>query len=239
MRFALFLFAMFVFAAGLRPLVNSFARTAADPKSVQISELDAHEADQLFAEFLKHKEIPFRYPVEGCYSRSDAMARIAEAKKIYMGKAVAEGELYARTDNPLYPMVHWGWHIAPVVYVKQPGGTSRLMVFDPSLFKKPATVEEWKKAMTASTPDDEGKVTALYFGNRYQYDLRKNQGTMTYWPPNIVKFDEEKMAEYLKYQDASKPDPDSTPIPFPPSRPRNSFLIPNGGFQQVSPEGTR
>ncbi len=68
-------------------------------------------------------------------------------QSIQMGKDFIEGYLQVKTDSKKYPLVSWGWHVAPVAYVKQPNGSNKLMVFDPSLFNRPVTVNEWQQKM--------------------------------------------------------------------------------------------
>lgn len=106
--------------AQLLSLVNGFRaapREPEAPKNIEISVIDEKRAQSLFIQFANNKDIPFRYPVNGCYVRAHQMARIADAKGITMGKIFAEGDLHARVNLINYEDVSWGWHVATVVYV--------------------------------------------------------------------------------------------------------------------------
>jgi hypothetical protein len=62
--------------------------------------------------------------------------------------------------NPNHPdqrHVTWGYHVAPVVNVQQPDGTSQLEVIDPSMFDHPVPVEQWRAAQHC--PDATTKYT--------------------------------------------------------------------------------
>ena len=91
----------------------------------------------LFREFKNDVNIPFRYPIDGCYARATAMTKIAEKRGLTMVRVNAEGNLQVKTESKKFPLVQWGWHVAPMAYVKKANGTLEKMVFDPSLFDKP------------------------------------------------------------------------------------------------------
>ncbi len=166
-----------------------------DARQVDVTVISDERAQQLFQEFKNHTEIPFGFSVDGCYARATAMAKIAEEEKIEMGKVWAKGFLRVKTNNPVFPDVEWGYHVAPILYVKAPNGTVKLMVFDPSLFAKPVPVDEWTNKMTADG-DPKANVDKVYYGARFQYgqlgweekkynwhteDIRASKVVMTYY----------------------------------------------------------
>jgi hypothetical protein len=94
--------------------------------------------------------IAFRFPTDGCYARAHIMAQ--EMRKLghqpwkVWSKANGNEQLYARTSNHPRGFVTWGWHVAPILRVKLSSGKVLWCVIDPSLFKKPATITQWKLA---------------------------------------------------------------------------------------------
>lgn len=133
--------------------------------------LSPEDAQALFDDLAAQTDIPFDYPPDCCYARAERMSQIMTGRGIENGKAWA----YASTFGALDPTnedgslvrfppgtgrpVQWGYHVAPTVQVRQPDGTCRDMVMDPSLRDRPVTVQEWEDLMggaatSASTPND-------------------------------------------------------------------------------------
>ena len=169
--FSFILFALLSFSAEseIRNIKNGFARAISDPRELPVSVITQKEADALFKSFTDDIKIPFRYPFDGCYARATAMAKTAEDKKIIMGKVFVEGTLIAETGLPEYPVVAWGWHVAPMLYVKNASGKVEIQVFDPGLFDHPVPLDQWKRKMLLEVPDHPASITATYFGSRFQY----------------------------------------------------------------------
>jgi hypothetical protein len=159
---------IFAFAQELAPVDNGFTGQGAT-KQVSISVIEQSKANELFRKFVRNKEIPFKYPLDGCYARAHEMARMAEKEQVLMGKVFTEGNLQVKTNYQKYPIVQWGWHVAPIAYVKQPNGKTVLMVFDPSLFGKPVSVKEWNQKMMDTTNGNKPNVSTSYYGARFQY----------------------------------------------------------------------
>lgn len=186
-----------------REIENSFGRKKGAPRGIKVSVLEYSEAKKLFEEFARDKKIPFKYPMEGCYARATAMTKMAEARKIEMGKVFVEGHLQVKTSSKKYPIVNWAWHVAPVTYVKEPGGEVRLMVFDPSLFSAPVTLEVFKKKMLFKYDDYKPIIENVYYGSRYQYFRKRfdpNKGT--WWKEDLDNM-EETFSKFSKLQDFS------------------------------------
>ena len=191
----------FALKLGVGEIVNGFAKEPSDPKAIRISVIDEPAANKLFKKFTEAKHIPFRYPLEGCYARATEMAQIAEREKIEMGKVFVEGWLQAKTESEIYEYVQWGWHVAPVVYVKNKTSDKPvLMVFDPTLFNKPVTVDEWKEKMLDRSNGFEPGIDSLYFGSKYQYKIESLEPYKDGWSMEDLLDTELALKEYLEYQ---------------------------------------
>jgi hypothetical protein len=130
------------------------------------------------------------------------MARIAEKKQIYLGKAFITGNLIVKnTESKEFPILRWGWHVAPVAYVKQPDGKVELTVFDPSLFKKPVTVKEWENKMMDSSNQAKPSISSLYYGTRFQNFTAQEEGFKGEWKKEDLELDERTLKRYLRYQE--------------------------------------
>jgi hypothetical protein len=194
-------FVVFAFAQELAPVDNGFTGQGA-PKQVSISVIEQSKANELFRKFVQNKEIPFKYPIDGCYARAHEMARMAEKEQVLMGKVFTEGNLQVKTNYQKYPIVQWGWHVAPIAYVKQPNGKTELMVFDPSLFGKPVTVEEWNQKMMDTTNGNKPEVRTSYYGARFQY-FPKYEGFKKDWAQSDLEGVKATFKNYQPLQDLS------------------------------------
>lgn len=200
---------IFVFAAsfGVERIENGFTKKSDDPKTLEISVIDSEKANLLFKEFVQNKNIPFKYPRDGCYARATAMTQMAEKSSVIMGKVYASGLLVAKTNIPKYPFAIWGWHVAPVSYVKKIDGVIELMVFDPSLFSQPVTIEEWKNKMKEDIGINgaKGQVDEIYYGSRFQY-LEKTEGYKKKWMKADLEDMKEKFTDYIPLQEVLSSD---------------------------------
>ncbi len=132
-------------------------------KKIELSVISEEEANKLFKEIVSRDDIPFGYPMEGCYARAHKMARLLGDKGIIAGKAFVEGQLYVDTK---FGEVGWSYLVAPVLMIKK-GNTITPYIFDPSLFDKPVTFEAWKAKMLAKP---KAKMAREYFTNRFAYE---------------------------------------------------------------------
>lgn len=150
-------------------------------KTIHPTVLSESQAAELFSEFQAKEYIPFNYPIKGCESRAMEMVRIADKKKISMAKIFVEGDLRVRTEDKRYDPVEWDWHVAPVAPVEV-NGKQVLMVFDPSLFKRPVPVEEFLQAVQAEVPEkSKPEVRKVYYGSKYQYKPTKYEKRKFAW----------------------------------------------------------
>lgn len=165
---------------------------------IRTSSVSEKKATQLFKKFSENKSIPFGYPIDGCYARATEMARLAEKEGIVMGKVFTMGNLQVLTSNPQYPLVQWGYHVAPVLKVKK-DNKDVLMVFDPSLFDRPVTVVEWNNKMQTPVPASQGgytpKIDVTFFTNRFQYSPKIE--VVKKWNPAELEHARQTMTDYL------------------------------------------
>lgn len=132
-------------------------------QKIDLTVLTEDEAKSLYDEIASRDDIPFGYPLDGCYARAHKMVRIMEEQGVVAGKAFVEGQLYVDTK---FGEVGWGYHVAPVVLIKKDGKVLPY-VFDPSLFDKPVPYEAWKGKMLAKK---KSVLESEYYTNRYAYD---------------------------------------------------------------------
>ncbi len=132
-------------------------------QKIDLSVLSEEEAKSLFDEIAARDDIPFGYPMDGCYARAHKMVRLMEDQGVIAGKAFVEGQLYVDTK---FGEVGWGYHVAPVVLVKV-GGKVIPYIFDPSLFDKPVSFDTWKGKMLAKK---KAVFEHEFYTNRYAYD---------------------------------------------------------------------
>lgn len=132
-------------------------------QNIELSALTEAEAKKYFKLLASQKDIPFGFPLDGCYARAHKMVQILEEKGVIAGKAFIEGNLFV--DTPDFGVIQWGYHVAPVVMVKV-GNTAVPYIFDPSLFNKAVPYEAWK----AKILEKKSTVSGEYFTNRFAYD---------------------------------------------------------------------
>ncbi|HWU44995.1 MAG TPA: protein-glutamine glutaminase family protein [Bdellovibrio sp.] len=175
---AKFLLISFLALTATKTIPDGFEKGGEVPVTI----ISRQKSVELFEEFRSHHEIPFDYPVEGCYSRATAMVRIAESQHIEMGKVFIQGELSVKTKSLNFGTVDWTYHVAPVLYVKD-GASTKLMVFDPSLFDKPVTVDLWKNEMLKEKGTH---LDRLFYSARYQ--VRPDEDKKKYgWLPDDLQ----------------------------------------------------
>ncbi|HZU35360.1 MAG TPA: protein-glutamine glutaminase family protein [Gemmataceae bacterium] len=114
--------------------------------------IDPDQAAALFAEFGAAEELALGFPADGCYARTHLMVQRLLQRGLTPWKAWAFAASAADllwTEAPDHPdgRVHWGYHVAPVLLVREPDGVIQEMVFDPLLFDRPVLVEEWRSAL--------------------------------------------------------------------------------------------
>lgn len=167
----------------------------------ELSSVTMQRAQVLFQRFQRETSIPYNFPIDGCYARATAMARIAQKQGLTMGKVFTTGMLQVKTGNPAYPLVQWGWHVAPTINVRTEDGQVQRMVFDPSLFDRPVTVEEWNQRMLDEVPPEKGGfkpvIHRTFFTSRHQQF--PNGTDATYWRRQVLNNTLETMEMYRPF----------------------------------------
>lgn len=118
--------------------------------SLPVSEtITFRQAARIFRWLASQPDIAFRFPRDGCYARAHLMIRRLEEHGYTPFKvwSFANGTpLHVSTTNHPDGYVEWRYHIAPVLRVRFENGVQAWYVFDPSLFRAPATITEWRDA---------------------------------------------------------------------------------------------
>ena len=124
---------------------------------------------------------------------------------------MANGEsLYAKTKNHPKGFVTWGYHVAPVLRVRDAKGGQRWYVLDPSLSNAPMTVTAWKTAQMKTASSPAPFLTVSQVGKPPVWlDKKKKPGT-GYWPANDPKEGAHKhalatMKKYKPYEGKAPP----------------------------------
>jgi hypothetical protein len=109
------------------------------------------QAKEIFDKLAGMEDIAHGYPREGCYARAHLMCRKLfglglAAKKAWAFEEEGGDLLVERPDGS---RLYWYFHVAPVLPVIMEGDKKEYMVFDPSLFDGPVTVQKWGETMKA------------------------------------------------------------------------------------------
>lgn len=122
------------------------------------------DAEAFFSSVRRQPHIPFQFPADGCWARAHETCRLIEEHfdsnpEVVVAKIWNFGDFRVKTDNNPHCAVDWRYHVAPVVKA----GTE-LLVIDPSLFERLATIDEWLDKQSKNLRD-------FVFTNRDAYDL--------------------------------------------------------------------
>ncbi len=134
-------------------------------KKQPIAVVSEEYAQELFQEMAKRKDIPFKYPEDGCYARAHKMSILLDKKGVIVAKVFVEGDLKVITSNSPKGFVEWWYHVAPIIKVKK-DNKEKIYVIDPSLFDHAVPLEQWVKIQTS---EDGTRKDDLYFTSRYRY----------------------------------------------------------------------
>ena len=201
--------------ARLNPAANAGPTTRL---SMEIGSLSPQRAQELFNQLatLRFRDangaqspIPFHYPPDGCYARahlmSERMTQLGIESRKQFAVSTRQGGLQVRSDyasdgpQGSQPTVTWWYHVAPILAVDQPNGTTIDMVMDPSMFGTPVPVSSWTGAMRpdAFNVMDVAAVAQHVQANGGRYGAGQNTTYSTdrddFWPtqhdnvPNPVR----------------------------------------------------
>ncbi|MGL4550789.1 MAG: protein-glutamine glutaminase family protein [Gemmataceae bacterium] len=143
------------------------------------------KAGEVFRWMTKQKDIAYAFPVDGCYARAQLMCDRMTRQGFKPRKVWAAGngeELYAKTKNHPKGHVTWGYHVAPVLRVRNADGTQRWYVIDPSLHAEPATLSQWEQAMMRTPKSPRPYLTITKLGEGPVWVDRKRKPGTGYWP---------------------------------------------------------
>jgi hypothetical protein len=163
--------------------VPARAKTALLP----VSETVTHEQmTQAFRAMKAQNDIAFAFPLDGCYARAHLMVKRLTARGYSPFKvwAFANGSesLQVRTSNYPRGQVEWGYHVAPVLRVRYPGGNQYWFVIDPSMFNRPVRISEWKAALKRPHARYDPYVTMTKLGVAPKGPSGSRLPGSGYWP---------------------------------------------------------
>lgn len=207
----------------------------------QVSSLSPEELQLLFRILAQRMEIPFNNTNDGCFARAHYMSILMDRLGITSLKAFA---LVQDTDkyrlsvpNPRNPdqQVHWNYHVAPVIMMRNHNEGLIPMVLDPSLFDGPVPLSEWHDYMSLRNQNNarylqrhESRQTRLRVGeedldwaNTETFPLAITN-RFTYKPDDITETPNEYQIEDLANAEFTLQHDNYTirglrsPVPFPP-----------------------
>jgi len=144
-------------------------------KDLEVSLISLDYAQEIFRYLRDQKDIPFRFPEDGCDARAHKMAQLMDEMGITSGKAFIEGELRVETRNSPKGYVEWAFHVAPFVMVKNKYGKPIPYILDPSTFDRAVPVEEWYAIQVKHKKEADSQKKS-YFTIRYLYTARDIEG---------------------------------------------------------------
>lgn len=168
-------------------------------KHIALTVLSPEEATDVFNELAANSEIPFGYPVDGCYARAQKMTMLMEKKGIISGKAWVTGDILVDT---YMGEINWIYHVAPVILVQEKSGPVPYVI-DPSLHKNPVPFSEWKNKMlkkSSSVIDDE------YYTNRFAFSPADRDKKLNHYDESHIATTDQTNKRYLQFlqQDPSR-----------------------------------
>jgi hypothetical protein len=169
-----------------RPVPRVLPR-APSPRLPKLDTVTLERCTQVFNWLADEKDIAFKYPTDGCYARAQIMCQRMIGKKFRPRKiwSVGNGEsLYCKTTNVPRGFVTWGYHVAPILRVRldDAAKSQRWYVLDPSIFKKPATVQEWERAQMRRANGPKPYLTLSRVGTPPVWVNNKKLPGTGYWP---------------------------------------------------------
>ncbi len=162
------------------------------------STITPERATQLFKKALAMKDIAWNYKKDGCYARAHLMARSFEAEGVRVDKVWINGNLSVKEFNS---SAEWNYHVAPIVYVKNPNGLIQKMVIDPSLFDRPVSVDEWDLKISKATKKQKSDLTVFPFPSNAELMERSSlsfSSSDPYMPEEDALLSEDKKMEMAK-----------------------------------------
>lgn len=136
-------------------------------KKPSFSEIDFGEsitldkANELFKFLTDSSKIEFRYSYGSCEDRAHAMTLFLKSKGIttkkiwnfdpyYVSLFNSQSQLNVPDKSGLNDRIYWGFHVAPVVSVKNVNSGHEFMVIDPSISDNVISISEWLRLQNCS-----------------------------------------------------------------------------------------
>lgn len=109
---------------------------------------DSKKVTELFHSIKNDPKFPSSYKKNGCDDRAHFLCDRIQSNGIHVGKIWLGGD-YSQSSVRLAHDTgdQWGYHVAPVVWVRTPSGNAKKWVIDPTLADRPLRVAEWTALM--------------------------------------------------------------------------------------------
>lgn len=115
-----------------------------------VGTLDRQQAQALFRQFCFQDDLALHAPQDGCFARCHLMCIRLRQMGVQVRRAWAfpqpKTRLHARAIGAKSGVIEWDWHVAPLVPMRV-GDQVEWVVFDPCLFTRPVSLEEWAHAL--------------------------------------------------------------------------------------------
>ncbi len=154
------------------------------------------QAMDLFKRARAREDIAWNYTFDGCYARAHLMAKMFEDEGVRVDKAWLRGSLQIPGEAK---GMTWGYHVAPMVYVRGANGEVKKMIIDPSVSSAPISPSEWAETMGVEFEQTE-KVSYPTPSNTSFYNKTSFSITNTtpYWPEYNERLSEEEKMDMAK-----------------------------------------
>jgi hypothetical protein len=141
----------------------SVAQETVDGNSLDISVVSMNEVETLFKKY-SSMDLNWNIPEYGCQARAALFAYdVDRHNSIKVGKAMmtTQNSMYdyflSPTKENSRVCFKWSFHVAPMVRVFT-GNKIENIVLDPTLFKRPVTLNDWQKVARPEKPNNSLKV---------------------------------------------------------------------------------
>jgi hypothetical protein len=161
----------------------------------QVSVISVSRALDEFQYLGGQRQIPFDFPADCCTARAHEMCRLLNERGLTPEKVFNYGHgfedneytLLFRTNNVPKGFVKWLYHVAPVLEVRQSNSNHIPMVFDPSMFTRPVTIQHWQREQ-----NDEF-ATALPADASVAFQFPNGATIFTTYAENDAKLEEHRL----------------------------------------------
>ncbi len=115
----------------------------------ELTEITWEQAAEVCTEFIGNADLALSFVRDGCFARTHIMVRrLTEKgfvpKKIWAFAASAVDPLWVIDRNR---KLSWGYHVAPLLWVRLTTGVCAYVVVDPVLADSPMQIDQWVEAL--------------------------------------------------------------------------------------------